>query len=97
MSETGVSTIIDVDLLNRKVSFRNYTNNLIKRAFGAKEEVTFEDFEKFLESRCFPRTRDKIKIEFEKLDIDSYDPLTIIRKTQGRMVDDDFYIVMENV
>ena len=95
MSDKRVSTIIDVDMLNRKVAFRNYTSNLIRRAFGAKEEVTYEDYEKFLESRCFPSTRDKIKIELEKLGLDSYDPLAIIRKTQGRMADDDFYIIIE--
>ncbi|MBR0419806.1 MAG: helix-turn-helix domain-containing protein [Erysipelotrichaceae bacterium] len=95
MSEKGVSTIIDVDMLNRKAAFRNYTGNLIRRAFGVKEEVTYEDFEHFLRSRCFPETRDKLKIELERLGIDSYDPLAIIRKTQGRMADDDFYIIIE--
>lgn len=92
MENGNINTVIDVDMLNRKVSFKNYTNNIIKRAFGNKEIVTYEEYEKFLESRCFPSSRDKLKIELEKLDIPYYDPLLIIEKTKGRMADDDLYV-----
>ena len=60
MSGNMVSTVIDVDMMNRKVSFKNYTDKLILRAFGNREEVTYEEYEEFLESRCFPKTRDKL-------------------------------------
>lgn len=92
MENRNINTVIDVDILNRKVSFKNYTNNIIKRAFGNKESVTYEEYEKFLESRCFPPSRDKLKIELEKLGIPYYDPLLIIEKTKGRMADDNLYI-----
>ena len=92
MENGNINTVIDVDMLNRKVSFKNYTNNIIKRAFGNKESVTYEEYERFLESRCFPSSRNKLKIELEKLDIPYYDPLLIIEKTKGRMADDNLYI-----
>ena len=95
MENNFVNTVIDVDIMNRKVSFKNYTDRLILRAFGAKEVVTYEDFEAFLESRCFPRDRDKMKIELEALGLRNYDPLAIIRKTEGKMAEDDCRLVIE--
>ena len=49
----------------------------------------------FLKSRCFPETRDKIKIQLDALGIPFYDPMLIIGKTQGRMAEDDFWIMIE--
>lgn len=90
-----VCTIIDVDELERKVEVYNFITNPIYRAFGVNTEPTFEEYEEFLKSRCFPETRDKIKLELKKLDIPFYDPIMIIEKTEGRMADDDFWIKIE--
>ncbi len=88
-------SIIDVDEINRNVIVHNYFANPMYRAFGVNTEPTYEDYEDFIESRCFPQTRDKIKLELKKLDIPFYDPIMIIDKTQGRMADDDFWIRIE--
>ena len=56
MYENYTCTVIDIDEMNRLVRIRNYTNNIMMRAFGMNTEPTFEDYEEFLESRCFPRT-----------------------------------------
>ena len=95
MFENTVCTIIDVDELNRRVRIHNYTDNSIYRAFGVNSEPDYEDYMAFLESRCFPRERDRIKLELKKLDIPFYDPVMIIEKTQGRMAEDDFWIRIE--
>lgn len=95
MSGYSISTVIDVDMLRRKIKFKNYTDNILLRAFGTKEDVDYKDYEEFLESRCFPSSRDKLKLELRNLEIDYYDPLAIIRKTEGRMAEDDCYIVIE--
>ena len=95
MFENTVCTIIDIDEVNRSVAIKNYTSNPQFRAFGINTEPTFEDYEEFLESRCFPRSRDKIKLELERLGIPFYDPLLIIEKTEGRMAEDDFWIKTE--
>ena len=50
----------------------------------------------FLESRCVPRERDGLQYYLEELGLDEYDPLAIIRKTQGRMAEDNCSIkIME--
>ena len=95
MKNGDINTLIDVDIINRKVKFINYTNNLLDRAFGPKESVTYKELEEFLESRCFPRTRDKIKIELDRLGLPFYDPLMIVEKTKGKLFDDDYYIEIE--
>ena len=53
MFKREICTIIDVDERSRKVKIYNYTNNFIKKAFGRNEKPTFEEYEEFLESRCF--------------------------------------------
>jgi putative transcriptional regulator len=90
-----VCTIIDVDELSQEVIIHNYIDDPIYRAFGVNTEPDFEDYREFLESRCFPRTRDKIEFELKRLDIPFYEPMMIIRKTQGRMAGDDFWIRIE--
>lgn len=95
MYENIVCTVIDVDEINRKVKIKNYIENTLFRAFGINNEPTFEEYENFLESRCFPKERDKIKIELKKLNIPFFDPFMIIEKTQGRMAEDKFWIKIE--
>ena len=83
-----VTTKIDVDYITNTVEIENYTDDIINRAFGINEHPTFEDYERFLESRCFPRTRDNMKIHLQELGIDRYDPLLICKKTNGRLEGD---------
>ena len=90
-----ICTVIDIDEVKQKVRIKNYTDNLLFRAFGRNTEPSYDDYEQFIESRCFPRTRDKMKIELEHLGIPFYDPIMIIEKTEGRMADDEFYIRIE--
>ncbi len=57
--------------------------------------VHIRNYNEFLESRCFPRTRDKMKLVLRDLGIPFYDPYLIIQKTEGRMAEDDFWIRIE--
>ena len=68
---------------------------MIFRAFGRIEEPTYQDYEEFLKSRCFPETRDKLKLVLQDLNLPFYDPFLIIQKTEGRMAEDDFWIKIE--
>ena len=95
MYENRVCTIIDSDEVNRTVKISNYSDNPLFCAFGVNTKPSFDDYEEFLESRCFPRTRDKIKLELKRLDLPFYDPLMIIEKTEGRMAEDHFWIKIE--
>lgn len=95
MCGNKICTIIDVDECHRRVKIYNYTRNFLSRAFGREEHPTFEAYEEFLESRCFPRSRDKMKLVLRELDLPFYDPFLIIEKTGGKMAEDDFWIRIE--
>lgn len=97
MYRNDLCTLIDVDDRKEKVMIKNYTDNLQFRAFGVIEEPTYADYQEFLEERCFPRTRDKMKIQLEALDIPFYDPMLIIEKTQGRMAEDQFWVDIKRI
>ena len=90
-----VCTIIDVNEMKREVRILNYTDNLMFRAFGVVENPDYQMYLDFLESRCFPRSRDKMKLILKDLDLPFYDPFMIIEKTEGRMAEDDFWIRIE--
>jgi len=90
-------TMIDVDEKSRRVHIRNYTTDYLDCAFGKNEHPTYEEYLEFLESRCFPQTRDKMKLMLEELDLPFYDPMMIIEKTEGRMAEDDFHLQIERL
>lgn len=88
MCEEELCTVILVDFKKQKIAAYNETDNVIHRAFGIKVKPTWEDFEEFLEERCFPRTRDHMRLILKDLELDFYDPLSIVEKTKGRMAED---------
>ena len=88
MCEDELCTTILIDFQGRRIAVQNETEDIIHRAFGIKAKPTWEDFEEFLESRCFPRTRDHLRLVLEDVGVDSYDPLAIVEKTKGRMAED---------
>lgn len=95
MHESRLCTIIDVDIQKQEIRIKNYTNQLMFRAFGANDNPSFEDYQDFLKSRCFPESRDKLKLVLADLNIPFYDPFMIIEKTEGRMAEDKFWIKIE--
>lgn len=95
MFKEEVCTIIDVDEKDRNVEIYNYTNDHIFRAFGKNERPNYVEYEEFLESRCFPKNRDNLKVYLRELDIPFYEPLMIIERTLGKVVEDDFWIRIE--
>lgn len=88
-------TVIDVDFRHEKIYIRNKTENTLHKAFGVIEEPTWEDFQYFLESRCFPMSRANLKLILRELNLGSYDPLAIIEQTEGRMAEDHHWIRIE--
>lgn len=95
MHNNNLCTIIDVDELREKIQIKNFTNHRMFRAFGVNTEPTYEEYQEFIESRCFPRSRDKMKLILKDLNLPFYDPIMIIEKTEGRMAEDDFWIRIE--
>ena len=81
------STII-CDFTDKVLRVQNHTNYLLKTAFGILEKPNWNDFLEFLEERCVPKTRENIGLILDELELDIFDPIAIVDKTQGRMAED---------
>lgn len=87
-----VMSKIVADYEKETVEVENFTDNLLDRAFGKNEHPTFQDYQAFLEERCFPRNRDQMKLHLKELNLDFYDPYQIVRQTHGKL-EGDFYSI----
>lgn len=88
-------TLIYADFTDQTLQVENYTDKLVKTAFGKKSLPTWEDFLAFLEERCIPRGREGLEDYLTDIGTDEYEPLEIIKKTQGRMAEDDQWLELE--
>ena len=78
-------TKIIADFTDETLSVENTTEHIVKTAFGKKEVPTWEDFLNFLEERCVPRSRSGIREYLEAIGVEEYNPLEIIKKTNGKI------------
>ena len=88
-------TIIIADMTEHALCVENYTDRVIKTAFGNNFVPTWEDLQYFLEERCIPRARAGLREYLEAIGLDEYDPVEIIKKTEGRMAEDDQWLRIE--
>ena len=86
---------ICVDYKESKVEVTNYTDDIIGKPFGVNQSPNLEDFNEFLKERCFPEERYDKKLILRVLGLDYFEPLHIVRKTHGRMVEDCYWIKFE--
>lgn len=85
-------TTIAVDFTEHTLCVENHTKHLVKTAFGKNRLPTWEDLQAFLEERCIPRQREGLRAYLDALGLDEYDPWEIVRRTQGRMAEDQQWI-----
>ena len=86
-------TVIYVDFGREQIAIQNRTDDLLHRAFGVNEVPTWSDFELFLESRCFPKSRGNANQIVQGLGLmGGYDPLEIAEATGGRTAEDEMYL-----
>lgn len=90
-------TVIYADFTDKTLAVENHTDALVKTAFGKNELPTWDDLTSFLEERCVPRQREGLQSYLESLGLDHYDPLDIIRRTGGRMAEDQQWLAVEDL
>ncbi len=90
-------TSICADFTDKTISAKNEAYDIVKTAFGKNEIPTWEDFEDFLEERCVPENRSGIREYLETIGVDEYAPVEIIKKTAGRMAEDNQWLEMEEI
>lgn len=90
-------TVIGADFTDKCVVVENFTDNIVKTAFGRNQMPTWVDFMNFLEERCVPSGRASLREYLEAIGLDTYDPIQIIEKTKGRMAEDNQWIETEHI
>lgn len=88
---------IAADKTEQMVCIENLATDYLKLPFGNNKNPIWEDYQHFLEDRCIPKTRAGLQEYLEAIGVDSYEPLEIIRKTQGRMAGDDLWLTVEEL
>ncbi len=88
-------TTIVADNTEHVLCMENHTDRVIKTAFGNNVVPTWEDLQHFLEERCIPRARAGLREYLETIGVEEYDPIEIIKKTEGRMAEDEQWIRIE--
>lgn len=90
-------TQIIADFTDETLSVENTTEHIVKTAFGKNEVPIWDDFLNFLEERCVPRSRSGIREYLEAIGVEEYSPLEIIKKTNGRMAEDNQWLKWEEI
>ena len=85
-------TKICADFTDETLVTENFTDNIVKTAFGKSTFPDWDDFNNFLRERCVPESRSGIREYLEAIGVEEYDPLKIIVKTEGRMAEDSQWI-----
>lgn len=94
-SGNSLCTLIYADFTDKTLVAENHIDNLVKTAFGKKLHPDWDDFTAFLEERCIPKGRSGLREYLESIGVESYSPIEIIQKTQGRMAEDNQWLEME--
>ena len=90
------STVL-ADYTDQLVWAENCCADPVKTAFGRNAAPTWRDYETFLAERCMPQARAGLREYLEAIGVSEYDPLAIIRKTAGRMAEDDQWLTVEDL
>ena len=88
-------TKIAADYDEKSICIENYVTNVLRTAFGNNQEPTWDDYLLFLEERCIPKSRAGLRDYLDAIGVDAFDPLEIIKKTSGRMAEDQQWIQVE--
>ncbi len=95
--EPCICTVIYADFTDESVRAENRIENIARTAFGNNASPSWADFQAFLEDRCVPRSRAGLREYLEAWDLVEYDPFEIIKKTGGRMAEDQMWLEVEKL
>lgn len=74
------------------ISIENFTDNIIDRAFGIKEIITVDDLIELYKSRIFPESRGNCKDILKAMNLQCYEPSSIIKITKGFSHEDYYWL-----
>lgn len=97
MIATSFAQLFMLTIRTKTVFAENFTDDLVKTAFGKKQFPTWDDFCAFIKERCVPAERSGLREYLECIGLDEYEPFKIIMKTKGKMAEDSQWIDVEEL
>ena len=88
----SLCTTILADETAEKVLIENHTSDPLYTAFGVNDNPCWQDYQNFLEERCIPKSRAGLQEYLNAIGVDEYNPVEIIRKTKGKMAEDQSWL-----
>lgn len=92
MDGEKLATEILVNFSDKKVRIKNHTDEILNRAFGVNVTPNWQDFNDFIEERCFPKNRDMLKDVLSDYGLSDFDAFRIVEETGGVMAGDRKWI-----
>lgn len=92
---TRLNAIIYADYSEKRVMVEMLSSAPIDLPFGTNINPGWSDYEHFLSERCISRDRLGIREYLETIGVAKYDCLEIIKKTEGRMAEDNCRLTVE--
>lgn len=75
----------------REVEVVNFTDEREEKVFGQRENPTWDDLVRFVESRCIPPTRHNIRDLLDMVGLPKYDAFALFQITSGHFAKDKCY------
>ena len=94
-NDNALCSVIVADYSEENIVAENYSSDVVNRPFGKNITPAWSDYENFLEERCISRDRFGLREYLESLGLYEYDPIEIIKLTEGRMKEDKFHLQVE--
>ncbi len=91
MNGRSVVSSIYLNFQTEQVYITNRSNDVLSLPFGVNANPTWQDFEDYLLTRCFPENRGDKKQLLKALGVPFYDPWLIVMKTKGKTPDDNYW------
>ena len=96
-NHNDLCAVICADYSDQTVKYEAYEKNYLNTPFGNNLYPDFDDYEDYLKERCIPESRMGLSEYLDALNVDSFNPLEIIKKTKGVMAEDHVRLEVEEI
>lgn len=80
-----------MNIHNNEVFIKKFTDNPMKQFFLAFDKIDIAKLGELFETRCWERGRADIKELLNKIGLDEYDPIEIVKRTFGVSYNDSIW------
>lgn len=95
--EDELCTVIIADFTDEIIQIKNYVDDYIRTAFGNNSNPSWDDLMWLIGDRLISSSRDGINYYLEVIGLDEYESIEMLRRTSGRMAEDNHRLIVEDI